>query len=183
MALFDAFLSQATLESDISSRSLWRDDYHETEVADQRDISAYATASVTERHKIAERLLSSELKYLNEDDICSYCRRGYKRVENLGHHRCRYHPSQSTASQFPCCGISTFDTMNIHFRGCRPCDHLPTKPEAIRWTDKNVFYRVPAILRHRIGFPESSIVKYYEDPDVKGKSFFIVTRVEGHRMN
>lgn len=184
MALFDPFLKQQDAALEFYSRSAWQENFDEQLAKEEsRDLSRYKTMSIFERYQAMQEALQEEIEHLRDYDNCMSCRTRYRRLENLGTHRCRYHPSPGGGlSDYQCCGVGKFDSHHPNFRGCVPCDHTPlVKGRGPRWHADNVFYRIPVGIRPLLPFPETSIVDTEHNSIDPSKSFYIITRVYGYR--
>ena len=189
MSLFDRFLqSGGGGPVGIQSRSLWRDDYnYEGPAQITSHLRHYPNLPAVRKHITIASELSEELNNLTEYDVCTHCQAQYQLIDNLGTHRCCYHPDPgSDAHVFRCCGVSKQQS-SFRSRGCVPCDHSPRNykqknPHAPRWNRDSVFARVPKAARHLLRFPDSSIVGEETKPHDPIKSFLIVTRVSGYGL-
>jgi len=186
MSLFDNFLRETVGESSISARALWRDDFNMTNGPTQSQATTlnFAALPAVRKHQVISGKLQQEMAYLMEWDRCQYCQGAYQRIDNLGTHRCAYHPQPTTNPYtYGCCGVSK-QNPGTSRRGCTPCDHSPfnpnAKPLSPRWTKETVFTRVPKAGRHLLRFPASSIVGEETNPHDPIKSFILVTRVRGY---
>ena len=189
MSLFENFLQDSVGQTTIASKDLWRDNFkYDGSAQTTMHLQHYDKLPAIRKHNVIKRELSEELQYLTETDNCMYCYAQYQLIDNLGTHKCTYHPNPSTDPRtFRCCGVSK-QYPGFYSKGCVPCDHSPRNynqknPHAPRWNKDSVFTRVPKAVRHLLKFPDSSVVGEETNPHDPIKSFLIVTRVRGYTLH
>jgi len=160
--IFDAYFAalQQTNKSTSNAQQapgyLWSGlDYVEEEI--ESHVFIQPNLSLPRLERIAQTTqeilasLQDELAVLELKDECLYCGTMYIRNQNIGFHRCRWHPNPGTHPSFyDCCGESK--RMFAH-SGCQPCDHSAKFNAAERWHIENQTIDVPLLIAMRFNIP------------------------------
>lgn len=166
--IFDEFLFAIERSEEVASQHFHSDTYDDdATVANQAPTSTSAAVNM----QWLTTHLQRELAYLAETDECVYCRAPYRRRDNIGALRCKFHPAPGYGRSTECCGA---DKMSP---GCTPCDHQPTRV-AGRWSMDTVTIAIPLLLARNFAIRDDAIAATNINATVPSKSHVVVKRAQ-----
>lgn len=89
----------------------------------------------TQQAEVVEKTYAAQLKEMRRPRICVNCKLRFNELENIGQHRCVWHPGRCRLGTWTCCGqvADPIDELMHKSTGCCACDHSenmynPLKP-------------------------------------------------------
>ena len=98
---------------------------------------------------------TAQRKWLDGLSRCVYCGLQYRRRDNIGRMKCRWHPAVSISSSLhECCGRVNDPGLN---NGCRSCDHSAVVVrDNTRWHPENDHEVFPLAVAIEFGIPRDT---------------------------